>query len=612
MTCFSVETLHQTFELIKTILGRISKSSPDLARAPKLEATLYELDKFSRQAAKNYRTRLSDDLLSELSDLLVPFDLDLAFEDEIQYIGTGKAAAVSSASTTESKSSKPEPAKALSVDSTKAKDAFRELMTKKSAKGSETAPHTKTAKPVKPARPAPGSSKQTSIDVDDFDDDFLSNISTSDLDIIEKRARFSSGLPSAPLPVPRPQKPFRPPQPIAKTNINLAPRQSSTRPVGGFTSSAMRQIRMEHKQELAERNKRTTIGGVSQRMPAPSALGSGLGAYQGERSKVQPMQSSGSSASESSSDEENKGIAGLVCRQKSPKKLATFFSQQRRTIKVLGAPMADIVRQREDRRASQHAIKQRLRPDLNPLYRYILAWSPDHVGPIAPHPPKHSAELSALTLVPTTFPSVERYEQVMLPLYLQELWPQCIQNKAASLPVPVEISSRTYEDDFLDLQLTVQGAVPYDFMVHDSDVVVLRQPGARAVFAKVQGFRRKFKDTTLKVRILVMCDQKELAGRSKWQLAKHLSSAIISILGHLLTVLSLSTALREFAALRGLPYYEQDMLADILSARSAVMPRLSDPAIDEAKRAYDANEPQARAILGAMAMKGFALIQGSV
>ena len=40
------------------------------------------------------------------------------------------------------------------------------------------------------------------------------------------------------------------------------------------------------------------------------------------------------------------------------------------------------------------------------------------------------------------------------------------------------------------------------------------------------------------------------------------------------------------------------------------MPRLSDVAVEEAKRAYDVNEPQAKAILGAMQAHGFALIQG--
>ncbi len=87
----------------------------------------------------------------------------------------------------------------------------------------------------------------------------------------------------------------------------------------------------------------------------------------------------------------------------------------------------------------------------------------------------------------------------------------------------VEISTRTYEDDFLDMELTVQGNIPMDFYVNETDVVILRKDNVRPVFAKVQGFRKRFKVTALKIRILAAMDQKELAGRSKWQLHKHLS-----------------------------------------------------------------------------------------
>jgi senataxin len=74
----------------------------------------------------------------------------------------------------------------------------------------------------------------------------------------------------------------------------------------------------------------------------------------------------------------------------------------------------------------------------------------------------------------------------------------------------------------------------------------------------------------------------------------------------------LSTAIREFGALKGLPYYEPELLSDILAGRAARMPRLTSNAIDDAMEAYNVNEPQAKAILGAMESRGFALIQGSV
>lgn len=68
--------------------------------------------------------------------------------------------------------------------------------------------------------------------------------------------------------------------------------------------------------------------------------------------------------------------------------------------------------------------------------------------------------------------------------------------------------------------------------------------------------------------------------------------------------------MREFGALRGMPYYEPGIVGDILAARSAPTPTISEADIEDAMNSFQVNEPQARAILGAFAVKGFALIQG--
>ena len=59
-----------------------------------------------------------------------------------------------------------------------------------------------------------------------------------------------------------------------------------------------------------------------------------------------------------------------------------------------------------------------------------------------------------------------------------------------------------------------------------------------------------------------------------------------------------------------MPYYEGPLLGDVLAGRSAVLPRLSLQIVEAAQKAYDVNEPQAQAILGALDVQGFALIQG--
>jgi senataxin len=73
---------------------------------------------------------------------------------------------------------------------------------------------------------------------------------------------------------------------------------------------------------------------------------------------------------------------------------------------------------------------------------------------------------------------------------------------------------------------------------------------------------------------------------------------------------SLSTELREFAALKGMEYYEDSLVADILSARPAKLPEIPEAAVQKAMLAYKANEPQARAIMSAYRTQGFVLIQG--
>lgn len=497
-----METLHQTFELVKTILERIVKSQPSLSDAPDLETTLHDIDKFSRKAGKNYRTRLSDDLLSELSDLLSPFDLGLG-DDEVQFVSDVP------------KPVAPQPSAQPPSTSVK-RNVFDEMM-KSAGKAKETSVRAGTHRAAPPK--ASGSSKQQAIDIDDFDDGFLDQISAQDLEIMEKRAKVSTNLPKPP--VTQAQLPIRPKPSAqaAKISVNVVPRPAQKPSGSTFKSKFMQEARREHRHQAVVTQK--AIGGIVPKLPVASGLGSGLGAFTGDRRKIQPVESSGSSASDSS-DEENKGVKALVGKQKSPVK--RFQIPEPRQIKVLGTSLADVMRQRDDRRASQYAIKQRLRPDLSPLYRHVLGWDPTHTGPNAPHHPKLAAGLSAMGPVPTTFPSAQRYEQVMLPLFLQELWQQCLKDTPSGLPVNVEISSRTYEDDFIDMEVVVQGAMPHDFYVNDTDVVILRQAGApRPVFAKVQGFKRKFKDTGMKLRILSQMDMKELSGRSKWLLNKHVS-----------------------------------------------------------------------------------------
>lgn len=587
----SLETLHQAFELIKTILTRISKSQPDLSREPQLEKTLLELEKFSRRANKAYNCRLSDDLLSELTELLDSFDLPLAAEDDVQFVREVKSEDVESvtdrlkrtavASSSLSPASTPAPP-STSKAAEPSKNAFAMMM--KKAGGTYTPSSSGAPKPVKPTKP-----RQRTLD--EFEnDDTLDNLSVQDLDILERRAVSTQQHKQSKANVVTGK-------PKEKLLINVVPKyEPPARPstTSSFKSKFMRDIAAEHK--MQRRAGATPMFSGPPRIVAPIG-GSGLGAYTGpkkEAPKPKPVDS-GSSASESSSDEddENKGISALIKPKLPVKPPERFKIQPRQHVRPVRAPVPDIVKQREERRRRN----QRLRPNITQLFQIVLSWDPKHRGPRPPYQPKDYELYSKLQPVPTSFRSVDEYERIMLPLFLQELWAQFIKDDVPQAPVMVEVAARAYEDDFLDIDVNALGVLRPDFSVNESDIVTINIDGVSSIpmFAKVQGFRRLHKGSVIKLRILAKMDQRGMGVKAKLQLRKHIS---------------LSTALREFTALKGFPYYEDKLQNEVLSARTASMPDILPHQIEDTMKNFHVNEPQANAIVGSMAVKGFSLIQG--
>ncbi|KAK4689196.1 senataxin, partial [Tremellales sp. Uapishka_1] len=567
-----LETLHQTHELVKTILGRIGKSKPDLSQNRDLESTLLEIDKFVRKVSKSYGGLLSDVLRSELADLLLPFDLPMVEEDDVVFVEQVRK----ESSATESK----RPAKPV-------KNAFEQMM-----KGSGSS--TPKLAPIFKA----GSTKQAAIEIEDDFDDFFSELSAADLDKLEKGEKVVPHLkPTKPSTKAPPAKPSQ----FSKLNINVVPKPPPPKPAPGrthFKSSLMQNIRQEvradnrMKAAAAKRDE-----GRAPKLPAASTLGTGLGANTSRPRVIQPVESSGSSASESeTSSDDEKGVSALIARQKAPPQ-AVKHVVERRQIKMMDSSLAHILREKDDKRARAHAIKQRLRPDLSLLYRHVISWNPDHTGTTVPHHPKFAAGLASMGPVPSTFASGQDYEKTMLPLFLQELWAQCGNERNRSQQtLTVEVTGRTYEDDYIDLSLLIPGDAPFGWYASDTDIVSLQQPGnAEPILAKVQSYKKTFRGMDFGVRILAMLDRPALSGKSRWQLQKYIS---------------LGTAFREFGALKGLPYYETEILKDVLDGKSATPPCLSEDEVRQAMGSYDLNEPQAKAVLGAMSVDGFSLIQG--
>lgn len=74
-------------------------------------------------------------------------------------------------------------------------------------------------------------------------------------------------------------------------------------------------------------------------------------------------------------------------------------------------------------------------------------------------------------------------------------------------------------------------------------------------------------------------------------------------------LISLTTTMREYAALESLEFY--DLGKDIIQPNLTSTPKPSFAQIEQYRERYDVNEPQAEAIVCAIQKKkGFSLIQG--
>lgn len=481
---------------MKTLLERINRSrNAKSSLTPDLKWTIEEIDKFCRRDGKAFRSRLSDDLLSELSDLIAPFDDSL---DEIQFI---KSTGPSVTDRLEAvKPSKP------------SKNAF-EMMMPKSSRTASSSPAAGPSKPSSSRQPSP-------IDVDAYDD-FFDEVSVGDLADLERKAAKAVQ--------PKPKRPVQAPlmftklPPGVKNPVpKLKPKLPSA--MGGLKTKVMKDLRREHVAHLAERRK---VGPtVTPRLPVapvvPNKVLAPTGIVRKDPPKPVAPADSGSSASDSS-DEETGTISALTKLQKSPARPLP----EKRQVKVLQTSNVQNLSSRGAQRQNAHRTRLRLRPDLGVLHRHILTWDPDFSGALAPQSKKLTAQhaLPPMVRVPRVFKDSAAYEAVMLPLFIQEQWASYQKERDfPDVAIGVEVSNRFYVDEYVDLELTMTGEVPFQWRANETDVMILRKIGAPgALFAKVQNFRRKFKEINMTLRVHSSCDLAGLSVRSKWQMRRAFS-----------------------------------------------------------------------------------------
>ncbi|KAH9854663.1 SEN1 N terminal-domain-containing protein [Lenzites betulinus] len=310
-------------------------------------------------------------------------------------------------------------------------------------------------------------------------------------------------------------------------------------------------------------------------------------------SASRPVESPSSSENEQSDEEEDEGPKGLAALSKLQRTPVIKQPAERRGVKLLDMPLDrrgvrfDPVRRHAMNDAQRTAL--RLKPDVSYLHSTLLSWNYDHPGSEPP------GDKKALLHVPAHFKDYDHFRAVFEPLLLLECWNQLMESKEAPQEsYECKLTNRGYSDQWVDIEISFEGSVSRDWNLSETDIVLLQHPGSkRRVLGKAQSYRTSFAGISATIRFAIQGSDPGLQVGSIWSLSK---------------VLSLSTLIREYAALMALKAY--DVLDSVLHSRLARPPTVDQAEVQKVMSAYKVNEPQANAILKSLGTEGFALIQG--
>ncbi|KAI0761963.1 SEN1 N terminal-domain-containing protein [Trametes elegans] len=368
----------------------------------------------------------------------------------------------------------------------------------------------------------------------------------------------------------------------------------------GITSyfSAEDRKKLEAESSLLKAS-RPPAASTSTRPPAPSVSGPSRGPkplIKDERSSSssktpsRPAESSSDEGSESDDDEEGgaKGLEALSKLQRTP---AIKKPTERRQVKMLDMPTEarsvkfDRLHKRDDARRTA----MRLKPDVSGLHRTLLSWNYDHTGPEPP------GDRPRLQPVPGQFRDYAHFRNVFEPMLFLETWNQLQESKETPIEsYDCRILNRQYTDQFIDVDISIEGSVQKDWSLSETDIVLFTHPSSkRRVLGKAQSYRSSYMGIQATIRFLVQGGDPGLQVGTVWSLSK---------------VLSLSTLIREYAALMALPHY--DLLDSVLRTELPRPAKIDSAEVQNVMKTYSVNEPQANAILKSLATEGFALIQG--
>ncbi|KAG1414926.1 hypothetical protein G6F58_006718 [Rhizopus delemar] len=331
------------------------------------------------------------------------------------------------------------------------------------------------------------------------------------------------------------------------------------------------------------------------------------------------------SSSDSSDDDGEGGLEGLVndmdhhaanIKAESASVKALFDTKPKRTIKLIETPITNEYLQRKEKRVKAQIRKQKITPNIDGLYKAILTWDVT----INSESPPSSGDYER---VPTTFSSFKDYRASFEPLLIAEAWAQIQRAKeglsASDVLEQCSVTGRCHTNDFVDITF----ALPMNMITNNisvDDLVCVANHFGSAFFNDPSQLTdgsmsvKPWKGRAFLGKINSINQTKNMGEVS---VRAYFGPDRISILNSLspktvwsmLRIMSLTTAMREYAALEGLEHY--DLGPEILSPTPTTMKKPSTSVIQQYCTNYNVNEPQAEAIASAIQKKkGFSLIQG--
>ncbi|KAJ2714492.1 DEAD-box type RNA helicase, partial [Coemansia spiralis] len=327
-----------------------------------------------------------------------------------------------------------------------------------------------------------------------------------------------------------------------------------------------------------------------------------------------------SSSDNDDDDDGGGGLAGLIeiSRPRDPQ------APRRRAIRIaphasgagahLGGGVPTAMQLTRERAAAEERARMRLLPSMAALHKHLLSWRYEDAGDV---PPGMEA-LAAEARVPDRFDDSGRYLAAFEPLLLLECWAQFQRAKEEMTGddmCEAHLRAHMSESEFRVLTFAVTAADAR--LLSESDVLV---------FSEAQSHEKQLAQRS---RGGVSDQSSFLAVVHKRQFARDTAQVIVRVhfegvrLAHQLTrlvlnsawtffrLLSLTTVHREFAALRSLPYLDEELVAAILRPRPGLTRALKCAEVRECMQAHALNQPQAEAVVAALRCEsGFTLIQG--